>query len=126
MPILVKNMKNNNLYFLLGTSFSAYKDTTPSFFGGNLFPNEEQGEFRVASVCNAAGIIEWCNADELKVIEIDGIKVIELENKQEMPILEDEIPTHCPACGEPIDEEDKLCKSCGLNLIVDNDNLPYL
>jgi hypothetical protein len=125
MPILVKNIKSNNFYYLLGTSFSAYKDTTPSLFGGNLFPNEEQGEFKIASVCNAEGIIEWFYADELKVIEIDGIKVNELDYKKEIPVLEDEIPTYCPACGENIAADDKNCNSCGLNLIVDENNLPY-
>lgn len=125
MPILVKNIKNDNLYFLLGTSFSVYKDTKPSMLGGYLFPNEDEGEFRVASVCNSDGVIEWFYADELRVIEIDGVKVSELDNKKECPTVEDEIIDKCPACGEIIKEDDKVCSSCGLNLIVDENNLPY-
>jgi hypothetical protein len=127
MPILVKNVKNNNFYFLLGTSYSAYKDSLPSFLGGALFPNVSEGEFRVAAVCNPEGNIEWFYADELRIIEIDGIKVSELyNNNAEIPILADEIPTQCPGCGEPIATDDKICKSCGLNLIVEENNLPYL
>lgn len=125
MPILVKNINNNNVYFLLGTSYSVYKDTIPSFLGGYLLPNEDKGEFRIASVCNSEGIIEWFQADELRVMEIDGIKVGELYNRKDMSVIEDEVSCNCPGCGEKIADNDKVCKSCGLNLIVNENNLPY-
>lgn len=80
MSTLVKNNKSGRYYYLIGTSYSFYKDTVPSFFGGNLFPNEDEGEFKIAAVCNENGEIEWFPADELKVIEVDGVKVSELVN----------------------------------------------
>lgn len=80
MATLVKNNESGKYYYLIGTSYSFYKDTVPSFFGGNLFPNEEEGEFKIAAVCNENGEIEWFSTDNLKVVEVDGINVSELIN----------------------------------------------
>ena len=80
MSTLVKNNNTGKHYYLIGTSYSFYKDTVPSFWGGNLFPNEDEGEFKIAAVCNEDGDIEWFCADDLKVIEVDGVKVSELIN----------------------------------------------
>jgi hypothetical protein len=80
MATLVKNIKSGKCYYLLGASYSFYKDTVPSFFGGNLFPNEEEGEFKIAAVCNELGEIEWFLTEEIIVVEVDGIKVSELIN----------------------------------------------
>lgn len=80
MATLVKNNTNGKYYYLLGTSYSFYKDTVPSFFGGNLFPNEDEGEAKIGAVCNEQGEIEWFPTEELKVVEVDGIKVSELIN----------------------------------------------
>lgn len=78
MATLIKNEKNGRYYFLIGTSYSFYKDTSPSFLGGNLFPNEDEGEFKLAAVCDEQGEIKWFPTDEIKVIEVDGVKVHEL------------------------------------------------
>jgi hypothetical protein len=80
MATLVKNNNNGKFYYLVGTSYCFYKDSVPSFFGGNLFPNEEEGEFKIAAVCNEHGEIEWFPAEEIRVIEVDGIKVSGLVN----------------------------------------------
>lgn len=83
MATLVKNNKSGKYYYLLGTSYSFYKDTTPSFFGGNLFPNEDEGEFKLAAVSDPNGEIMWFSTNELTVIEVDGKRVIELRNINE-------------------------------------------
>jgi len=118
MAILVRNKSNNTLYFLVGTGFSFYKDSRPGAFGGNLFPHEEEGEFRMAAVCNEAGDIEWFPTDELKVIEIDGVKLSDLYTKEELQSLTEETRDYCPACGAVVSNDAKTCGSCGLTLIV--------
>ncbi len=41
MATIVQHLDTYDKYILLGAGFGAYKATRPSFFGGNLFPNEE-------------------------------------------------------------------------------------
>jgi hypothetical protein len=46
--------------------------------GGNLFPNEEEGTLPMAAVCDTSGNIVWLNSDSLQVIEIDGVKISDI------------------------------------------------
>lgn len=75
MATIVRIKEGNKKYVLLGTGFGAYKSTRPSFFGGNLFPSEEEGTIGVVAVADEIGNILWVEADEIKVIEIDGVKI---------------------------------------------------
>jgi len=52
MAIIVKHKQTLKKYIFLGVGYGTYKATRPSFIGGNLFPNEEDGEKRVVAVCN--------------------------------------------------------------------------
>lgn len=74
--VRVKNTEKN--YILLGTGYGAYKAVTPSFLGGNLFPNEEEGTLPMAAVCDNKGDIVWLNSDSLQVIEIDGVRISDI------------------------------------------------
>lgn len=126
LTITVRNIKDNNFYILLGTSYSFYKDSRSSFWGGDLLPHLEQGEFKMAAVCNSNGDIEWFPAEQLKVVDIDGIgvsNILEIPSKQ---FVEDMPKEYCPACGAVVYENDKVCGACGLTLIVDEDNFPKL
>lgn len=73
MAIIVQHFETNKKFILLGTSYSHYKDSRPSFLGGNLFPHEEEGEYQLAAVCDEKGEIEWFSTSELTVIEVDGM-----------------------------------------------------
>lgn len=75
MATIVLHQKSGKRLILLGTGYGAFKSSRPSFFGGNLFPNEEEGQMALASVCDRNGRIEWVYSDELVVVEIDGEKV---------------------------------------------------
>jgi predicted RNA-binding Zn-ribbon protein involved in translation (DUF1610 family) len=124
MSVIVRNTRNGSMYILLGTSFSYYKDSRPGIFGGNLIPHEEEGEFKMAAVCNSQGDIEWFPTDDLKVIEIDGAQISSQLEKITEDYNKNRRIYYCPACGSNVYEDDEICTSCGITLIVDEDNLP--
>jgi hypothetical protein len=124
MAITVRSIKSSNIYILLGTSFSYFKDSRPGIFGGNLIPHEEEGEFKMAAVCDSQGNIEWLPTDELKVIEVDGIKISSQFEKITEEYNKDKRLDYCPACGSIMYEDAKICKSCGITLIIDDEDLP--
>lgn len=78
MAIVVSYKKDGKKYILIGTGFGAYKATRPSFFGGNLFPHEDEGNIRVVAVADREGDIHWVDSDDLRVIEVDGNKIEDL------------------------------------------------
>ncbi len=113
MAIVVKNKENNRKYILLGTGFGAYKAVRPSFFGGNLLPHEEEGTITIVAVCNYKGDIIWIESDKLQVIEVDGIKISELDIYNEDKNNEE---LRCPACGSKVNKKQIYCSACGLRL----------
>jgi predicted RNA-binding Zn-ribbon protein involved in translation (DUF1610 family) len=124
MAITVRNIRNNKFYILLSASFSFFKDSRPGIFGGNLLPQIEEGEFKIAAVCNKNGEIEWFPSADLKVLEIDGVSVASCLDGVPEKYGENRTLNSCPACGHTIYEDDRLCSSCGITLIVDEENIP--
>lgn len=78
MAIIVEYKKDNKKYIYLGASYSFYKEVTPGFLGGNLFPNEEEGEFNCILASDEKGELIWLPATEVKVVSIDGKRVDEI------------------------------------------------
>jgi hypothetical protein len=72
MAIIVEYQKDNKKYIYIGASYSYFKEVTPSFFGGNLFPNQEEGEFNCILASDQEGKLIWLPATEVKVISVDG------------------------------------------------------
>ncbi|NEO39978.1 MAG: hypothetical protein F6J90_28050 [Moorea sp. SIOASIH] len=72
MAVIVKHRETSQEYIWLGTGFGAYKSSRPSRFLGELFPHEEEGEFRVVAVCDRFGQILWFYSAQLVVVEVDG------------------------------------------------------
>lgn len=72
MAIIVLHKPTQSQYVLLGTGYGAYKASRPSFFGGNLFPHEDEGSVAVVAVCDEEGTIIWFSPEELQVVEVDG------------------------------------------------------
>lgn len=81
MAIIVEDKRNQKRYFLLGAGFGAYKAIRPSFIGGNLFPHEEEGSVQMVSVCNSYGEIRFVECSLLRVVEIDGMSIKEISEK---------------------------------------------
>lgn len=124
MAIIARHKKSNKVYALIGTGYGAYKATTPSFLGGNLFPHEEEGEIPVAAVTDEKGEIQWFYTNELKVIEIDGVKIEEVlapYRKASGKTIDEPTMNVCPACDTEISSNDRECPSCGLVFQVEEE-----
>jgi hypothetical protein len=124
MAVIVRHEESKQVYVLVGTSYSYYKDSRPSFFGGDLFPHEEEGLFDQVAVADASGKIRWLPTGQVRVIEIDGKKVEDIldgyrsSNSQAEKEEEPGYDT-CPGCGAKVGTEEKYCPSCGLTLILE-------
>lgn len=124
MAIITRHRESNKVYVLIGTGYGAYKATTPSFLGGNLFPHEEEGEIPVAAVTDEKGEIQWFYTNELKVIEIDGMKVEEVlapYSKESGKTIDEPDTNVCPACDSKISFNDIECPSCGLAFQIEDE-----
>ena len=80
----------------------------------------------MAAVCDNTGSIKWFETDDLNVIKIDGHDVCSLIEETKEEHNKDKVPSYCPACGTSIFEDNKVCGSCGITLIIDDENLPKL
>lgn len=76
---ICSSQKNKQEILLLGVGYAAYKSSRPSFFGGNLLPNEEEGNMKVISVCDSEGTILWFDPEHLKVVKVDGVEIGEID-----------------------------------------------
>lgn len=81
MPTIVVHEETGMRYVLVGTGYAFFKDSRPSFFGGDLFPHEEEGEFPMASVTDESGKIHWFPTRELRVLQVDGMSLAEILKK---------------------------------------------
>lgn len=117
MAIIVKHLETQQFFTLIGTGYGAYKATRPSLFGGSLIPHEDEAEIPVAAVCDNKGQIQWLYTKDLKVIEIDGVKIGEILfpfNEEIDEEVGDFSLIVCPACNSDLLPNDKECPSCGL------------
>ncbi|MDD4761015.1 MAG: hypothetical protein PHU66_09440 [Bacteroidaceae bacterium] len=72
MAIIVKHKKNNEVYVLVGASYSHFKDSRPGFLGGSLVPHKEEGVSQMAAIANENGEIFCCPINDIKVLMING------------------------------------------------------
>ncbi|MDR3542076.1 MAG: hypothetical protein P4L69_14070 [Desulfosporosinus sp.] len=122
MATIVLHKNTGKYYVLVGTGYSFFKDSRPSFLGGALFPHQEEGEFMCASLCDEHGVISWVQTKEIKVIEINGIRIGEILWPYLNPYTLSNSKTDlsgevCPACGIGVSGLDKECPSCGIRLV---------
>lgn len=109
-------------YVLVGTGYSFFKDSRPSFLGGVLFPHQEEGESKCAAISDEYGVIRWVQTNEIEVIKIDGVRIGEILEPYLNSYLSsnrksDPLGDCCPACGIGVSAQDKECPSCGLQLM---------
>lgn len=109
-------------YALVGTGYSFFKDSRPSFLGGVLFPHQEEGESMCAAISDEYGVIRWVQTNEIRVIMIDGVRIGEilepyLNSRLSSNRESDPLGDCCPTCGIGVSVQDKECPSCGLRLM---------
>lgn len=125
MAIVVLHTKSNKKYVLIGTGYGAYKASRPSVLGGSLFPHEDMGEIPVAAVSDSKGKIHWFLTGDLQVLEIDGQNlnnIIKEENEGDKEsTMESTEEEYCPACNMKVSVNAKVCPSCELTLLYEED-----
>ncbi len=77
MAIIVENIVSKKKFVLLGSSFSYFKEISENLVF-RFIRNTEEGEFEVITITDETGEILFRNADEFKVIEIDGKHIEDL------------------------------------------------
>ncbi|NBG89482.1 hypothetical protein [Isachenkonia alkalipeptolytica] len=75
MATIVLHKETGKFYALVGTGYSFFKDSRPSFFGGAIAPHKEEGETKCAAISDEEGTISWVQTSEIKVVEIDEMKI---------------------------------------------------
>lgn len=87
---------------------------------------EEDGEIKIVAVCDKNGNIKWMSSSKLIVIEVDGLKLNQIDTLLEENIEENEEYTKkietlekCPGCNKNVSLYEKICPYCGLTLIDD-------
>jgi len=81
MAIIVEIKSNKSKFFLLGTGLGMYKSSLPGVFGGSLMPNVEEGRIESVAVCDKNGEIFFMDRSSLRVVEIDGMDLEEINLK---------------------------------------------
>jgi hypothetical protein len=122
MATIVIHKDSGKYYVLIGTGYSFYKDSLSSFFGGVLLPTEEKGESMSAAISDEHGVISWVQTSELEVVEINGVKIVEilrpfLSDDLSYAQLDDSEKEKCPACEKVVSVLDEECPGCGLRLM---------
>ena len=77
MAIIVENRASKKRFVLIGSSFSYYKEVSEHSVL-KFLKNTEEGEFEVITISDEKGEILFRNADEFRVVEIDGKQISEV------------------------------------------------
>ena len=72
MATIVKNIRNNKRYILLGSGFGAYQSKKPNWFFGDLMADTDEGQYAMVCVSDAAGKIGWLESSTVVVESVDG------------------------------------------------------
>jgi hypothetical protein len=77
MTTIVRDVETGKVYILIGTSYTHCNDSGPSFLSGDLFTRDER-DFCLAALSDERGVMRWLPTEQLKVIEVNGVKVDEV------------------------------------------------
>lgn len=77
MATIVENIASKKRFILIGSSFSYYKEISEHRLL-KFLRNTEEGEFEVITISDENGEILFRNADEFRVVEIDGKPISEI------------------------------------------------
>jgi len=72
MAIVVTHVDKGGRFVVLGANASKWATSAGHPIFGNWAPVREEGTVRVVAVCGADGRIQFADADQLRVVEIDG------------------------------------------------------
>lgn len=72
MSVIIEHKESKERYILIGTGLGLYQSKKPSWFLGNIVADTEEGSVEALCACDENGEIYWFNAEEFKVVSIDG------------------------------------------------------
>lgn len=101
MTILVEHTETKRRYLLLGTGYGLTKTAVPGVVLGSLRPSTTIDSERQCAVATSLGVIIWYSSYYLRVVEVDGQPVGEIEN------LDARIDAKAIGCRE------YSCRRCG-------------
>ena len=78
MATVVKHLRTNSKYVLLGSGFGAFQSKKPNWLLGNIMSDTTEGQYAMTCVCDIHGKIYWVASDELVVDSIDGNSAFEV------------------------------------------------
>lgn len=79
MSVIVKHRDTKKKYVMIGTGYGIMREDKPKYFGHHLLHQDDEKLMKMAAVSDKEGNIFWYDTDLLKVIEIDGDKLNEIE-----------------------------------------------
>jgi hypothetical protein len=78
MATIVTHLKEGGRFVVLGATFALWKTARAHAVFGNISPVEKEGSARVLTIAGADGKILFGNAEEFRVLEVDGVAVAQL------------------------------------------------
>lgn len=85
MAIVVTHKERGGRFVLLGTNASKWATSTGHPVFGNWAPIRDEGTMRVATVCGADGVMQFVDADAMRVVEVDGVPLATLLVREVRP-----------------------------------------
>lgn len=79
MSVIVKHKETKVKYVMIGTGYGTMREDKKSFFGDHLVQQDDERLSAMAAVCDYKGNIFWYDTDDLRIIEVDGEKVEDLD-----------------------------------------------
>jgi len=74
MPTFVEHRMSGELFVLIGSGFGAYQSAKQ----GEMRP--DKGNYPMVCVCDRMGTLGWLRSESIKVINIDGTDIKDLED----------------------------------------------
>ena len=73
MAVIIRHKSSHTELVLLGPGYGAYMALRPGKWLGDSAPYEESGELFKVAACGRNGHIQWLDAKDVTVVEVDGM-----------------------------------------------------
>ncbi|TNE82070.1 MAG: hypothetical protein EP332_01975 [Bacteroidetes bacterium] len=112
MATIVEIIQTKERAVLIGSGFGAWAAERPSLWWGNLDPHKENGFLETVAISDRSGNIQWIKSQDVRVIEIDGIPIsqMDISNEISIPVFK----TQCSRCKKALTTGNTTCSNCGL------------
>jgi len=74
MPVYVEHKESGDFFLLIGTGYGSFQSDTEGIF------TLKKGTFQMVSLCDKNGNIGWIRSDKIRVINVDGIDLKDMDD----------------------------------------------